>query len=259
MLRFYKNHSGGSALTKFVINCFVGAFRYLQRAFMTLYIDILSYFLGLGRVKVVACGAKNCDGEKCDDESGEEEAWVGKRQWCLMFMQPDLRAPWAPGSQQWNQQQGSMAAVKGNNATPCAHRHFLVLPVGVLYFDPDLEWQVHSPSHWVQIQATAFSWENWYKIICHDKTGKTILYYMIWLYAALLLWKDECNTRSNALLQGGATMVEATSADDATLVLWQFSPLVDKRSKQGAGPLGRDTSCGTLVRASPSSARDTRD
>ena len=40
--------------------------------------------------------------------------------------------------------------------------------------------------------------------------------------------------------------------DDATLVLGQFSPLVDKRSKQGAGPVGRDTSGGTLVRASPS-------
>ena len=52
-------------------------------------------------------------------------------------------------------------------------------------------------------------------------------------------------------------MVEATSADDATLVLGQFSPLVDKRSRQGAGPVGRDASSGTLVRASPSPARDT--
>ena len=45
--------------------------------------------------------------------------------------------------------------------------------------------------------------------------------------------------------------------DDATLVLGQFSPLVDKRGRQGAGPVGRDRSGGTLVRASPSPARDT--
>ena len=51
--------------------------------------------------------------------------------------------------------------------------------------------------------------------------------------------------------------MEATSADDATLVLGQFSPLVDKRGRQGAGPLGRDRSGGTLVRASPSPGRDT--
>ena len=75
---------------------------------------------------------------------------------------------------------------------------------------------------------------------------------MIWNYAAL--WKRRVQHWEQCT---AGCSLEATSADDATLVLGQFSPLVDKRSRQGAGPLGRDRSGGTLVRASPSPARDT--